>query len=225
MVIGVFFMKIDTYNTQGKKAGKAELPDRIFGVAWKPALVKQVYDAEKANKRRPWAHTKNRGEVSGGGKKPWRQKGTGRARHGSTRSPLWVGGGVSHGPRNERSYEVKINKKMKRGAFFSVLSRKLKDNEVVLMDSFLPTTAKTKESVAIFKNLRETGNIYRIGAKGGRAIVAVPQNDSVQRSVNNLEYIKYIEPRNLNTSTLLDSKYVLFDINSISELTKTYANS
>ena len=110
-------MKIETYNVKGEKIGTAELPEGIFGVAWKPALVKQVYDGEMANKRRPWAHTKTRGEVRGGGRKPWRQKGTGRARHGSIRSPLWVGGGVTHGPRKERSYEVKINKKMRRILF------------------------------------------------------------------------------------------------------------
>jgi len=104
-------MKIDTYNTKGARVGTTELPARIFGAKWNPALVKQVYDGERTNKRIPWAHTKGRGEVRGGGRKPWRQKGLGRARHGSSRSPIWIGGGVTHGPTNRRIYQVKINKK------------------------------------------------------------------------------------------------------------------
>jgi hypothetical protein len=95
-------MKVDLYNLKNEVVGTAELPDTVFGVAWKPALVKQVLAAQMANRREPWAHAKDRSEVSGGGKKPWRQKGTGRARHGSTRSPLWSGGGKAHGPRNDR---------------------------------------------------------------------------------------------------------------------------
>ena len=215
-------MKIETYNVKGEKTGAVEVPDRIFGVSWKPALVKQVYDGERANLRRPWAHTKTRGEVSGGGKKPWKQKGTGRARHGSIRSPLWVGGGVSHGPRNERSYEVKINKKMKRGAFFSLISRKLKEKEIVLMDNFALSAPKTKEAFSVFVNLRKIGGVYNVGIKGGRAIVALPRGENVQRAVRNLPYVSYSEPRNLNTSALLNSKYVILDKTSIKELEKTY---
>ncbi len=216
-------MTIETYNVEGKKSGKAELPDRIFGVAWKPTLVKQIYDGEQANKRHPWAHTKTRGEVRGGGKKPWKQKGTGRARHGSIRSPLWVGGGVSHGPRNERSYEVKINKKMKRGAFFSLLSRKLKEKEVVLLDAFTLSQPKTKEAFTIFKNLRNTAGIYHVGIKGGRAILALPKNQASSRAVSNLPYVSYSEPRNLNTSMLLNNKYIVLDPSSVKELEQTYA--
>ncbi len=215
-------MKIETYNIKGEKAGTVELPGRIFDVQWKPALVKQVYDGERANLRRPWAHTKTRGEVSGGGKKPWKQKGTGRARHGSIRSPLWVGGGVSHGPRNERNYEVKINKKMKRGAFFSLISRKLKEKEIVFVDNFSLIAPKTKEAFSVFKNLRKNGGVYNLGIKGGRAIVATPREESVQRAIRNLPFVSYSEPRNLNTSALLNNKYVILDKSSIKELEKTY---
>src|SRR5581483_12233223 len=123
-------MKTDLYNLRNEKVGTAELPDAVFGARWNAAVVKQVLDAQLANRRRPWAHTKDRSDVQGGGKKPWRQKGTGRARHGSIRSPLWVGGGVSHGPRNERDYSQKVNKKMKRAALFVALSRKMKDDEI-----------------------------------------------------------------------------------------------
>ena len=216
-------MTVEIYNIKGEKSGEAELPERIFGVAWKPILVKQVFDGEQANKRHPWAHTKGRGEVSGGGKKPWRQKGTGRARHGSTRSPIWIGGGVSHGPITERSFKVKINKKMKRSAFFSVISKKLKEKEIVLLDQFVLGASKTKEAVSIFKNLRDKANVYRLAQKGGRTIASLPKSEGAERSVRNLPFVEYMEPRNLNTSALLKSKYVILDKSSIEELSKTYA--
>lgn len=215
-------MKIDTYNIKGEKAGIAELPEVIFGVKWNPLLVKQIYDSEMANRRRPLAHTKTRGEVRGGGRKPWRQKGTGRARHGSTRSPLWVGGGVAHGPRNERNYEVKINKKMRRGALLSVLSRKLKDKELVMLDKFEIAEPKTKEAFAIFEILRSAVGIYNIGVKGGRAILALPKNEPVKRAVKNLPYVSYIEPRNLNVRELLQNKYLVIDRSSVEELGKVF---
>src|SRR5579862_9363905 len=120
-------MKADVYNLKDEVVGSVELPENVFGARWNAALIKQVLDSQLANRRSPWAHVKERGEVRGGGKKPWRQKGTGRARHGSTRSPLWVGGGVSHGPSKDRDYSEKVNKKMKRAALFSVLSKKFHD--------------------------------------------------------------------------------------------------
>ena len=218
----IFFMKIQTYNTKGEKAGTAELPEGIFGMAWKPVLVKQVFDGEMANKRRPWAHTKTRGEVSGGGRKPWRQKGTGRARHGSTRSPLWVGGGVAHGPRNERDYSVKINKKMRRGALLSLLSRKLKDKEIILIDNFKIAKPKTREVFNIFKNLRSEAEIYKIGEKGGRALISMPKAEEPKRAAKNLPYVSYIEPRNLNVMELLQNKYLILDKPGIKELETTF---
>ncbi len=215
-------MIVETLNTKGEKSGEIELPERIFGVSWKPVLVKQVFDGEEANKRHPWAHTKTRGEVRGGGKKPWRQKGTGRARHGSIRSPIWIGGGVAHGPRNERSYEVKINKKMKRGALFSSLSKKLKDKEIIFIDKFILEKPKTKEANAVFSNLRKNAKVYRVGQKGGRVLVAVPKKEETQRPLRNLTFVSCVEPRNLNTSYVLKNKYILFDKSSIEEIKNNF---
>ena len=215
-------MKVNTYNIKGEKAGTTELPEGIFGAAWKPALVKQVFDGEMANKRRPWAHTKTRGEVRGGGRKPWRQKGTGRARHGSTRSPLWVGGGIAHGPRNERDYSVKINKKMRRGALVSLLSRKLKEKEIILIDNCEMAKPKTREAFNIFNNLRTAGGIYNLGVKGGKALLALVKGDA-KKAVRNLPFVNFIEPRNLNVSALLKNKYLILDKSSVKELEKTYA--
>jgi large subunit ribosomal protein L4 len=214
-------MKINAHNLKGEKAGTIELPERIFGVKWNPILVKQVFNGEQANKRIPWAHTKGRGEIRGGGRKPWRQKGLGRSRHGSSRSPIWIGGGVAHGPLKTRDYSVKINKKMSRGALVSILSRKLKDKEIIMVDQFVLDVPKTKTAFTVFKNLRDTASIYNVGIKGGKTLVSVPKNDSVFRSIRNLPYVDRIEPRNLNISVLLSCKYILFDKLSIKELENT----
>src|SRR3989344_1678996 len=121
-------METNIYNQEGKEVGKVSLPTAVFGVKWNPDLVHQAVVAMEANARTPVAHTKSRADVRGGGRKPWKQKGTGRARHGSTRSPIWVGGGVAHGPTNEKIFAKKINKKMRTKALYTVLSQKLRDN-------------------------------------------------------------------------------------------------
>ena len=129
-------MKIDIYNQKGEVTGSTTLPKEIFGVEFNADLVHQIAVSLSANKRQVSAHTKNRAEVRGGGKKPWRQKGTGRARVGSIRSPLWKGGGVTFGPRTDRKFEVEIPKKMRRKALFMVLSQKAKNNTLVVLDKF-----------------------------------------------------------------------------------------
>src|SRR3989338_8965069 len=149
-------MEMTIYNTQGKKAGTVKLPEVVFDVKWNDSLMHQVVTSMLSNARTPVAHTKFRGEVRGGGKKPWRQKGTGRALHGSTRSPIWRGGGVTHGPRNEKVYARVIPKKMRAKALFMALSRKLRDNELLLVDSFgftAPSTANAKKTLLAFSNL------------------------------------------------------------------------
>src|SRR3990167_2050354 len=144
-------MELPIFSMEGKKVGTIALPEAIFGVQWRSDLVHQVTTAMQANLRQNRAHTKDRSEVSGGGKKPWKQKGTGQARHGSTRSPIWRHGGVTFGPRSERDYSEKINRKMRIGALVSVLSRKVKDGEVILVDKFTfaaPKTAIAKGALA-----------------------------------------------------------------------------
>jgi len=215
-------MQVNTYNIKGEKVGTIKLPERVFGAPWNPALVRQVYDGEQANKRIPWAHAKGRSEIRGGGRKPWRQKGLGRARHGSIRSPIWIGGGVTHGPTKARSYKVKINKKMKRGALFSVFSRKLKDKEIVLFDKLILEEPKTKEAFSIFKDLRANANFRYVGVKGGRTLIAMPKNEYITRAIRNLPFIDFVETRNLNTSAALNYRYIIFDKLAIKELEQTY---
>ncbi|MDO8584242.1 MAG: 50S ribosomal protein L4, partial [bacterium] len=139
------------YNQQGKDIGTVELSDVIFGVKPEAALVHEVSVAMRANKRRPVASTKTKGEVRGGGKKPWAQKGTGRARQGSIRSPNWVGGGIAFGPNSERNFEVKINKKAKRKALFMALSDKLNDKRIIVVDQITVEPAKTKTAAEMLK--------------------------------------------------------------------------
>src|SRR3989344_7452635 len=141
------------YNIEGKKIGTVNLSERVFGVRWNADLVKHVADSLLSTKRKNVAHTKDRGEVRGVGKKPWRQKGTGRARHGSIRSPIWVGGGVTHGPRNEKIFSRKINKKMKAKALYAALSKKFEGNEVLFIDDWSFNKPKTAEAVVSLRGL------------------------------------------------------------------------
>lgn len=130
-----------------------DLPEGMFGVKWNPDLAHQVVTSLEATRRKPFAHAKDRSEVRGGGKKPWKQKGTGRARHGSSRSPIWVGGGATFGPNKERNFAKKVNKKMKRAALYSIISKKLKDGEIKIIDTLGVEKPKTKELASTIKNI------------------------------------------------------------------------
>ncbi|HEX9608844.1 MAG TPA: 50S ribosomal protein L4 [Candidatus Paceibacterota bacterium] len=203
-------MQTVLYNKEGKEVGKMELPEQIFGVPWKADLVHQVVTSMQANARTPVAHTKNRGDVRGGGKKPWKQKGTGRARHGSRRSPLWIGGGVTFGPRNDRVFAKKINRKMRAGALYATLSRKLKDNELIFVDSLVFTKPKTKEAKAILVALGAVPAFSRLASKKNAALIAIPGNDAnAKQSFRNIGNVAVEEVRNLNPVDVLSYKYVV----------------
>src|SRR3989339_1186928 len=147
-------MKATVYNMQGTKVKELELAKEIFGVQVNPHIMSQVIVAQQANARKVIADTKDRSEVRGGGRKPWRQKGTGRARHGSIRSPLWRGGGITFGPTNERNFSLKINKKAKRKALLMCLSDKAKNERIILVDNLELAEAKTKKFFQILLNLK-----------------------------------------------------------------------
>lgn len=213
-------MKATMYNQKGEKAGTLEMPSALFDVAWNPALVWQVAESERSNQRRSTAHAKDRSEVRGGGKKPWRQKGTGRARHGSIRSPLWSGGGVTHGPRSEKNYAKKVNKKMKQKAVFSTLSQKLRENTVLVLDEFSFASAKTKDAAMALKTLAKAGGFEQFG-KGKTTLVLIPSNNSATIwALRNIKGITVMEARNINVLSLLGSQYVVLPKESISVLEK-----
>jgi len=203
-------METKVYNQEAKEAGTIALPESIFGLGWNADLVHQVAVSMQSNKRANTAEAKDRSEVSGTGKKPWKQKGTGRARHGSRRSPIWVGGGVTHGPTTDRNYKKKVNRKMKAKALFTVLSEKMRKGELVFIDSVSLPEMKTKSAYAIMSSFAKTLGNERI-EKGYKPYIhlALSENDEkVVKSFNNLPQVDIDEVRNLNLLQLLNHKYV-----------------
>jgi large subunit ribosomal protein L4 len=203
-------MEAKVYNQTGKEIGEIKLPEPVFNLPWKESLVHQVAVSMMGNKRIPIAHTKNRGEVSGSGIKPWRQKGTGRARHGSRRSPIWIGGGIAHGPRNEKDYSRKINKKMKTKALFTVLSRKFKDGEIVFLSDISLRVPKTKEAKNIIASLSKIKGVTFISKRKNAAFIALcGRNDETSKSFRNFGNLEIGQVKDLNVLDLLQYKYLL----------------
>lgn len=192
-------MKTIVYNQEGKEIGTTLLLKEIFDVPVNHDLIHQVAVSQMANRRRVIAHTKNRGEVRGGGRKPWRQKGTGRARAGSRRSPIFRGGGVTFGPTKERVFKKKINKKVRRKALFMVLSAKAKSNLLVVLDKINLTEGKTKLLVKLIGNF-----------KNGSYLIALPKYDkNIVLAARNLQKVETIMAKDLNVLDLLSFKYLL----------------
>lgn len=204
-------METLSYNQTGKEAGKIALPKSVFGVKWNADLVHQVANAMLANKRAGTAHTKDRSEVSGGGKKPWAQKGTGRARHGSSRSPIWVGGGVTFGPRADKDYSQKINKKMRTKALFTVLSKKLSDGKVLFIDSIALDAAKTKNAATVVSALAKIDGFARLTSKKPTtALIALPASDvSLEKSFANLPGITVGLAKDLNALDAMSFNHII----------------
>jgi len=204
-------METKIYNQEGKESGKINLPEGVFGAKWNADLVHQVVVSMQSNARANTAHTKGRSEVRGGGKKPWQQKGTGRARHGSRRSPIWRGGGITHGPTSERNYEKKVNKKMAAKALAALLSDKLRNDRIIFLDNVSLPAGKTKEAAktlgAISKvkgfetlSLKKNGNVY---------LVLPKKDDKAARAFKNLPQVESGEARNLNALDLVTHRYIV----------------
>jgi large subunit ribosomal protein L4 len=204
-------MKVNLYTTEGKVKKTIDLPEAIFSATWNADLVSQVLYSQASNRRAGTAHTKDRGEVSGTNKKPWQQKGTGRSRHGSTRSPLWRHGGVTFGPRNDKNYKKVIPKGMKVAALFSLLSAKVKEGKVLFVEDIAVSEGKTKEADEIIKNLstvegfktlrfKKANNVYLSVKKG---------EDKAKRAFRNLPYITLHNMDDLNPLDLANTRYLL----------------
>lgn len=206
-------MEAKIYNQKGTEAGTINLPAKVFAVKWKSDLVHQVVEGMRSNKRSGTADTKGRGEVRGGGRKPWKQKGTGRARHGSSRSPIWVGGGVTHGPLAEKNYKRKISKKMRAQALFSVLSRKLKDGEILFVDSLTTSVIKTKGAMDVMKNLAKASGFKALEtSKKPRVLTALSgRNENTEKSFRNIPSLEIVFLKNLNPLDVLNHKYLLIE--------------
>lgn len=199
------------YNQKGKEAGKISLSEEIFGLKWNADLVHQVVTSMESTARTNVAHTKNRGDVRGGGKKPWQQKGTGRARHGSIRSPLWKGGGITHGPLKGEVFERKVNKKMKAKALYTILSAKLKKGEVLFVDDLSMGAPKTKDAVAVMSSLSKIKGFEMLLAKRKNSayINLADKSVNTEKSFRNMSNLVIDEIRNMNPLDLMKYKYVV----------------
>jgi len=205
-------MKVDTYNQTGEIVEQMDLPKEVFEEAFNSDLVHQVLVCMQSNKRQGTAHTKDRGEVRGGGKKPWRQKGTGRARHGSSRSPIWIGGGVTFGPTNERNYKKDIPVKIRKKALKCLLSQKLKDKEIFIIDDLKIEEPKTKIIADILEKFSKK---IKKGKFKKLLIVSDQKDDKLLRAVKNIPNIGIIEARNLNSLAVVSYKDLLITKKSI----------
>ena len=204
-------LKAPLYTKEGKESLVLDLPEVIFGTPWNPDLVHQVAVAMDANARNTVAHTKDRSDVRGGGKKPWRQKATGRARHGSSRSPIWSGGGITFGPNKNRDFSKKINKKMRNKALFSLLSRKFKDGSILFVESLdfeNPSTKGAKEVLGVLSKIEGFDGLET--KKRNAALISFGEkNSSVEKSFRNISNIEIGESRNLNVRDMLKYKYLV----------------
>ena len=204
-------MNATIYTTDGKAEGNIVLPATVFEVAWNADLVHGVVVAMQGNARAGTAHTKDRSEVRGGGKKPWKQEGTGRARHGSRRSPIWVGGGVAHGPRNEKDYSVKLNRKVKAKALATVLSKKQADGEIIFVDGVSFAEPKTTVAKTIVKALAAGSGKADLATKRKNAalVVLTKRDEAIEKSFRNFGNIEVAQVKDINPVDLLTYKYVI----------------
>lgn len=204
-------MKTKVYNQSGKEIKEIELPEKIFGLPMNGDLVSQVLYIQRSNRRAGTAHTKDRGEVEGSNQKPWKQKGTGRARHGSKRSPIWRHGGVTHGPRNEKSYKKELPKTIRNQALFTLLSAKLRDGKILFIEDLKISNPKTKEAVEIMKNIATIPSFENLTfKKKGNVYMTFPKLEvNEKRSFRNLPYILAHNMDDLNTSDLADARYIV----------------
>ena len=204
---------IDVYNIEGKKVKSLDLKEEIFGIEPNEAVVHSVLVNYLANQRQGTQSTKTRAEVRGGGRKPWRQKGTGRARQGSIRAPQWIKGGIALGPK-PRSYKYRVNKKERQLAIKSLLSSKVLENNLVVVDKFDFKEIKTKQMATAMKNLKVTEKAF---------VVLPASNEVVQKSARNLENVKTGSVNTINVYDLLRYKKLVLTVDTIKKLEEVYA--
>ena len=205
--------KVDVYNMQGKKVSDVELSEAVFGIEPNENIVHSALVNYLANQRQGTQSTKTRAEVSGGGRKPWRQKGTGRARQGSIRAPQWIKGGIALGPK-PRSYSYRINKKEKQLAIKSLLSAKVLDNELTVVDKLEVKDAKTKVMAKALTDLK---------VEGKALIILAEKNDNVLLSSRNIEGVKTIELNTINVFDLLNCNKLVLPLDTVKKLEEVYA--
>ncbi len=205
--------KVSVYNLQGKEVEKIDLNPAIFDMAPNKNLVAQVVRVQEANARQPIAHTKTRTNVRGGGRKPWKQKGTGRARVGSIRSPLWRGGGIVFGPLSVRNFALNINKKMKQKALFMALTDKVHEQKLIIVDSLAMDAPKTQQLVAALGALKVDGSAL---------VATAATNANVTLSARNIERVEQIQANSLNVRDVLKHQYLVLEKSALDVIEATY---
>lgn len=210
--------KIDLLDTKGKVLKKISLPEEIFGAKINPQLMAQAVRVFLANQRQATAKVKTRAEVNRTKAKWYRQKGTGRARHGSRSAPIFVGGGVAHGPTGEQNYSLKISKKMKRKALFSALTSKLKNKEILVVEGLLKTKPKTKDFFAILKNLKLVDK-----KEIPKLLLVLPEKvESIVLASRNIKNLEILRAGDLNTYQVLNNQKIIFLPESINKLKEVF---
>ncbi|MDD5152624.1 MAG: 50S ribosomal protein L4 [Candidatus Pacebacteria bacterium] len=204
-------MEAKIYNTKGKEAGKIALNENVWGLSWNGDLVHQVVESMRSNARVATASVKDRGEVSGGGKRPWQQKGTGQARHSTIRSPLWRHGGITHGPLTDANYSKKINKKIRSKALYTVLSEKLRNNEILFVDAIAMDKPKTSEIKGILASLGGIKGFEKLSTrrKNTAYITTAEKNPVVSKSFANFSNVHFDDLKNMDVLSLLNYKFVV----------------
>jgi large subunit ribosomal protein L4 len=225
-------IKIKVYNQNAEATGEMELSPKVFGMKVNNSLVYQAVTTQMANERQVIAHTKDRSEVRGGGRKPWRQKGTGRARHGSSRSPIWIGGGVTFGPRNDRNFKKRINKKMKQNALLMVLSDKAAGDNFIILDKLEITEFKTKvfnkiitgfETKILKSKKKETkADTKKKEVKRSFLMIVDKGDEKLSCSARNLPGVKLINTENINIVDLLKYKNLILNKAAVEKITERY---
>lgn len=205
--------KVPVYNMSGSQVGEIELAESIFGIEPHMHVLHEAVVMQQASRRRGTHDVKNRSEVAGGGRKPWRQKGTGRARQGSIRSPQWVGGGTVFGP-TPRSYSYKLPKKVRRLALKSALSSKFKDGSIIVVDALTFDVPKTKEMIQVLSNLNVSKKAL---------IVSVERDQNIERSASNIPGVKVVSATGVNVLDLLKHNHLVITKDAVAKVEEVFA--
>jgi len=215
-------MEIKVYNQSGKSSGTTDVSDALFAAGMNADLVWQVATSQMSNKRQILAHTKTRSEVRGGGKKPWQQKGTGRARHGSIRSPIWIGGGVAHGPTKDVNFKKTVTKNAARGALASVLSSRVTDGHLMAVDTLDIASGKTRDGVVLLATLTKGFKGYKPSGRVLMVLTGTKDDAKTLRALSNIQTVQAVRAVDLNVLTVLAFPYVIATKDALAIAAKTF---
>jgi len=217
-------MELKTYNQSGKAHGTTDASDALFAVKMNADLVWQVATSQMSNKRQVLAHAKTRSEVRGGGKKPWAQKGTGRARHGSIRSPIWIGGGAAHGPSKDVNFKKIVPKVASRGALAAVLSARVSDGHLMVVDELVIASGKTKEGIAVLETLTKTFKSFKPAGRVLLVLAGGKEDATTLRAISNLQNVEAMRAQDLNVLAVLAFPYLIATKEAVAIASKTFSS-